>query len=558
MKSLLALVLLVLTFPAFAQSTFPTPASRVRRGSGAPSAGLCNTAAAVGQIYARQDAGAAGATLYVCANTGVATYAWEVSGSGAGGGSSTVDVAFDTEPEFDGTGTVITFTIELTGNVSDCTLTGLTAGQIVTFQITQDGTGGRTFACADMVNLGTVSGEADAMDTQTFVAVNGTTLTALSPMWCATCDPSVVVPEVASAPDGITSAGVFYFRTNHLPYFKLNGGAEVQVCTDGSSCAGGGGSGDFITLTDGATITWDADDGANAEVILGGNRTINISNLSEGTRYTLKVIQDATGTRGLTLGTGCTWRFAAGATTINPTDTAETIDLLEFIYDGTRCIAEFTLNYGTQAAPGSMISTTPGGSCSAKQTNTCNLSVSTSAGVVNVIAVSSNGQASAAGNVSSCTDSGGGTYTRVGASRVTATYGGLDYTLDMFYRANTSAGVTSVTCTPASGTNIIIASMWFAGANTSAPLINTNTWTGNTASGAASTLSSAMSVVANSYGGDAEDLCTGYTAGPLSRQDSGNITLEYKALGGAGTETPAAMSCGFVNFFTTGRIAIFQ
>jgi hypothetical protein len=54
------------------------------------------------------------------------------------------------------------------------------------------------------------------------------------------------------------------------------------------------------TLTDAATIAWDGNLGQNAVVTLGGNRTLAaITNPINGTVYTLRVIQDATGNRTL-------------------------------------------------------------------------------------------------------------------------------------------------------------------------------------------------------------------------------------------------------------------
>ncbi len=55
------------------------------------------------------------------------------------------------------------------------------------------------------------------------------------------------------------------------------------------------------TLTDGANIDWNCNNGAKAKVTLGGNRTINAAtNAVEGTSYTLWVIQDGTGGRTVT------------------------------------------------------------------------------------------------------------------------------------------------------------------------------------------------------------------------------------------------------------------
>lgn len=56
------------------------------------------------------------------------------------------------------------------------------------------------------------------------------------------------------------------------------------------------------TLTDAATITYDASNGVNAKVTLGDNRTLaSITNAAAGQSGTLTIIQDGTGGRSLTL-----------------------------------------------------------------------------------------------------------------------------------------------------------------------------------------------------------------------------------------------------------------
>lgn len=102
------------------------------------------------------------------------------------------------------------------------------------------------------------------------------------------------------------------------------------------------------TQTDGATITWAIASVpfANATVTLGGNRTLNITNPVTGGNYVLRVVQDATGSRGLTLGTGCTWKVSGGgAGAITPSTAANAIDILTFYYDGTNCYANFNKNF---------------------------------------------------------------------------------------------------------------------------------------------------------------------------------------------------------------------
>lgn len=87
-------------------------------------------------------------------------------------------------------------------------------------------------------------------------------------------------------------------------------------------------------LTDAATIAWDMANGYNASVTLGGNRNLTISNMQAGQYATLKVSQDATGSRTLTLPSGHKV-VGGGSGTVSLTTTAGAIDMLCCYYDGT-------------------------------------------------------------------------------------------------------------------------------------------------------------------------------------------------------------------------------
>jgi hypothetical protein len=87
------------------------------------------------------------------------------------------------------------------------------------------------------------------------------------------------------------------------------------------------------TLTDQAAIDWDLALGGAATVTLGGNRTLNeASNKVDGACYSLRIIQDGTGTRLLTW--HATYRFPGG---VEPALSAavNNIDILLFVSDGT-------------------------------------------------------------------------------------------------------------------------------------------------------------------------------------------------------------------------------
>jgi len=99
------------------------------------------------------------------------------------------------------------------------------------------------------------------------------------------------------------------------------------------------------TLTDGATISWDVSNGRNATVTLGGNRTLGTpTNVTAGEYYTLKVVQDATGSRTLTLPAG--WKVAnAGAGAVTLSTAASAIDILTIYYDGSTYFVSYGNNF---------------------------------------------------------------------------------------------------------------------------------------------------------------------------------------------------------------------
>lgn len=82
-------IALLLFFALSVQAQVFGPATRVRRGAGAPSSGECASAGDVGKVWVRQDWAAANYPIYACANNGVGTYAW-LTASGGGGGTGDV------------------------------------------------------------------------------------------------------------------------------------------------------------------------------------------------------------------------------------------------------------------------------------------------------------------------------------------------------------------------------------------------------------------------------------------------------------------------------------
>jgi hypothetical protein len=89
----------------------------------------------------------------------------------------------------------------------------------------------------------------------------------------------------------------------------------------------------LATLTDQATITWNAATQQTATVTLGGNRTLGaISNQVAGLTYILIVKQDGTGSR--TLAYNANYFFPSGVDPVLST-AAGAIDVLTFVSDGT-------------------------------------------------------------------------------------------------------------------------------------------------------------------------------------------------------------------------------
>jgi hypothetical protein len=93
-----------------------------------------------------------------------------------------VAVAFSATPTFNaGLAAMPTFTMTLTGNVTSSSVTNLSAGQIITFIITQDGTGGRTFAFpANTRGASPIAPDANLVSVQSFV-YDGAKLRATGP-----------------------------------------------------------------------------------------------------------------------------------------------------------------------------------------------------------------------------------------------------------------------------------------------------------------------------------------------------------------------------------------
>ena len=108
----------------------------------------------------------------------------------------------------------------------------------------------------------------------------------------------------------------------------------VLTLSDLNILFGKGGYFAEATLTDGATVTWNASTQQVCKLTLGGNRTISApTNGVAGQFISLTVIQDGTGSRTLTWNSAYSFTAATAPTL---TTTASQGDLFVFKYDGTK------------------------------------------------------------------------------------------------------------------------------------------------------------------------------------------------------------------------------
>lgn len=167
--------------------------------------------------------------------------------------------------------------------------------------------------------------------------------------WVTRCDLSSVVGGI---PETIADAkGDLIVATAADTVAKLTVGANnTQPVADSAQATGikwqRGIANGVAALVDGATITWDFAGYYEmlASVTLGGNRTLDFSNIAAGCRGTLIVKQDGTGARTLTLPAGSIVRdTGAGAITLSTA--AGSIDMLSFVYDGTNYLWVYGVDF---------------------------------------------------------------------------------------------------------------------------------------------------------------------------------------------------------------------
>ena len=94
--------------------------------------------------------------------------------------------------------------------------------------------------------------------------------------------------------------------------------------------------------TDGATVTFDLDEANTHTVVLGGNRTLALSNSDAGQKFIIRLTQDATGSRTVTWFNTIKW---AGGVTPTLTATPNKTDVFGFICTSTNNYDGFVVGY---------------------------------------------------------------------------------------------------------------------------------------------------------------------------------------------------------------------
>ena len=166
---------------------------------------------------------------------------------------------------------------------------------------------------------------------------NGTNYVSLSAPTTLSADLSLTLPSADGTSGQFLStngSGVLSFASGGVTGVSTSATGTVLTLSDTNILLGKGGYFAEATLTDGATVTWNASTQQVAKLTLGGNRTLSApTNPATGQFISLLVIQDGTGSRTLTW--NAIYEFASD-TAPTLTTTASLGDLFTFRYNGTK------------------------------------------------------------------------------------------------------------------------------------------------------------------------------------------------------------------------------
>jgi hypothetical protein len=255
--------------------------------------------------------------------------------TGAVAGQMWLDTTNATSPTlkfYDGADSISLATINYTANTVDwldssITITGLSTtatGTVLTLSDT---------ATTSTVNL-IIDNDKEIRFRE--ATANGTNYVSLSAPTTLSADLSLTLPSADGTSGQFLStngSGILSFASGGVTGVSTSATGTVLTLSDSNILFGKGGYFAEATLTDGATVTWNASTQQVCKLTLGGNRTLSApTNGVTGQFISIAVIQDGTGSRTLT------WNSAyefTGDTAPTLTTTINKADVFVFRYNGT-------------------------------------------------------------------------------------------------------------------------------------------------------------------------------------------------------------------------------
>ena len=137
--------------------------------------------------------------------------------------------------------------------------------------------------------------------------------------------------ELFSITNELQSGTIFAVKDiSGIDQISVNASGEVKLNQFyGYASVSGAFKTPLVSGTDGSTVTFDLNDSNTHRVTLGGNRTLAITNVSYGQKFTTRLTQDGTGSRTVTWFNDIHW--AEGGTAPTLTTTAHKSDLFGFL-----------------------------------------------------------------------------------------------------------------------------------------------------------------------------------------------------------------------------------
>jgi len=255
--------------------------------------------------------------------------------TGAVAGQMWLDTTNATNPTlkfYDGADSISLATINYTANTVDwldssITITGLSTSATGTVLTLSDS------ATTSTVNL-IIDNDKEIRFRE--ATANGTNYVSLSAPTTLSADLALTLPSADGTSGQFLStngSGILSFASGGVTGVSTSATGTVLTLSDSNILFGKGGYFAEATLTDGATVTWNASTQQVCKLTLGGNRTLSApTNGATGQFISIAVIQDATGSRTLT------WNSAyefTGDTAPTLTTTVSKADLFVFRYNGT-------------------------------------------------------------------------------------------------------------------------------------------------------------------------------------------------------------------------------